>query len=743
MSTNIFQIYAPIYWSHGLPVIPLVEREKRPAISAWTNFGKRMPDADEQTAWLGSFPSGNIGLPLGKESGICVIDIDTDDETLIGTIREICGPSPWERVGKKGMVLAYRFAGLRNFKLKTADGVTLCEHLGQGNQVVVPPSIHPDTGQPYTANCELWDVEGELSLLPADVEQRLRKALGLTTSRRGASPERSNVEPGGDSALHRLLQDRLDKRVAEVAGVKKGDRNNALFRNAAAMANDVAAADVGWTPYASALWAAAQEAGQEDHRIEGTLASAWSKGSITPTSWIKVAHEWIYVAGSDQFRHLESGSLLKRTAFRTEFAGINPGGKIMFDDYLTRHSYIQMVQEIAHEPQLQHGVIEKGGRKWYNNYLPSKVVAMDGDFGPFVEYLTYLVPDEGERKHLLKMLAHLVRKPGEKLAHALLLGSKVHGVGKSTLVQILEQLMGSNNCRKATSDELASQFQGYIDGTLLVTIEELDIGSGLRVYNKLKDLITAETSPMRKLYENAREVRNMATFFFLTNLDVPLLIEPSDRRFFVIQSPAQKQPEEYWIGFNQWWRNSLGIIRYFLDQVDLSDFDRFAPPPMTAAKDLLIGRSRSPVVQELLEMIAERAWPFRVDIVTRVQVEDALKRRDPRVRRSDVDRALSEIGAVNLGQHRLPQNVPLRGWSSSTAEKPTLWAVRNMIFWQQATTQGRVMEYLAETTTAPQLSDGVGLVPLCPFDDAGTPLTDRPRSGASALAEYQVGEVPA
>lgn len=235
----------------------------------------------------------------------------------------------------------------------------------------------------------------------------------------------------------------------------------------------------------------------------------------------------------------------------------------------------------------------------------------------------------------------------------------------------------------------------------------------------------------------------MATFFFLTNLDVPLLIEPSDRRFFVIQSPAQKQPEEYWIGFNQWWRNSLGIIRYFLDQVDLSDFDRFAPPPMTAAKDLLIGRSRSPVVQELLEMIAERAWPFRVDIVTRVQVEDALKRRDPRVRRSDVDRALGEIGAVNLGQHRLPQNVPDRGWSSSTAEKPTLWAVRNMVFWQHATPHDRVMEYLAETTTTPQLSDGVVLVPLCPIDDAGTPLIDRPRSGAIALAEYQVGEVPA
>ena len=130
MTDRIFETYAPAYWNAGLPVIPLRQRNKMPDIMQWSVYGSRMPDQLEMNHWMASFPNGNIGLPLGSASGICVIDVDTENETLIATIRAICGPSPWVRVGKKGMALAYQFENQRNFKLRGAEDLTRLKRAG-------------------------------------------------------------------------------------------------------------------------------------------------------------------------------------------------------------------------------------------------------------------------------------------------------------------------------------------------------------------------------------------------------------------------------------------------------------------------------------------------------------------------------------------------------------------------------------------------------------------------------------
>src|SRR5688572_9508380 len=80
LSNRIFEAFAPTYWAGGLPVIPLRPRNKMPDINGWSTYGTRMPNQIEQTHWLHSFPKGNIGLPLGSASGLCIIDIDTEDE---------------------------------------------------------------------------------------------------------------------------------------------------------------------------------------------------------------------------------------------------------------------------------------------------------------------------------------------------------------------------------------------------------------------------------------------------------------------------------------------------------------------------------------------------------------------------------------------------------------------------------------------------------------------------------------
>lgn len=176
MSENaLFSAVAPAYYAKNIPVIPLHVGEKRPIPQGWNQYAERMPTAEEQTEWLMVHKRANIGLVLGRMSGVSVMDIDTDDPGLIDMILKALPESPWVRIGKKGMVLAFRYSGIKTFRIKTADGKSLCEFLSDKTQVVLPPSIHPDTKLPYTANRDLLEVIRDLPACPPDLEEKLRQ----------------------------------------------------------------------------------------------------------------------------------------------------------------------------------------------------------------------------------------------------------------------------------------------------------------------------------------------------------------------------------------------------------------------------------------------------------------------------------------------------------------------------------------------------------------------------------------
>lgn len=221
---NIFETYAPLYWAAGLPVIPLRQRNKMPDINQWSAFGSRMPDQLEQNHWLASFPKGNIGLPFGPTSGLCAIDIDSEDPEVVQSILDCLPPTPWTRVGKKGMGLIYRWEGQKNFKLRGADGGMILEFLGLGNQMVMPPSIHPDTGLPYTSNTNLWEVLDQVQYLGEDIEDKLRALLSAKGFELGAGGRSSPVDivPAGERDVQMIRHAGYLARV--VLGIDKSAR---------------------------------------------------------------------------------------------------------------------------------------------------------------------------------------------------------------------------------------------------------------------------------------------------------------------------------------------------------------------------------------------------------------------------------------------------------------------------------------------------------------------------------------
>lgn len=651
--------------SHGFRVFPVLPGNKRPAVS-WSQFRDREPTAEEIAAWDDS--DFNAGVICGVPSGIVVVDADSPETEAYLQSLDL-PPTPTVKTAK---------GSHRYFKCPNAiltNRVRIAGHdldlRVDGGYVVGAGSTH-QSGAKY-----------EWVISPEEVPFAEFPAAILELCDAGSSPAVSmtpvELDVPVEHGINRFVMLELREACNEIAGASEGSRNNTLFVIAVRIAKHVAAAGSEWVTFAEALGDAGLAAGLAEAEIRSTLDSAWAAGSKEPTEWISIANHYVYLAAQERYYHKLSGGHLKPSGFNGAY-GRPHKAKDTFSGFLLNGGFVSKVQDITYEPTAPPGPIERDGLKYYNTFRPSDVVAVFGDPAPFLKFMEYLVPTDFERDHLLKVIAFTVRNPGVKVRHAILLGSAVQGIGKSLLAEAWGRLLGTHNVRKTSSGEISSAFQGWIKENLLVVCEELNIGQGLAVYNDLKDLITSDHRPINEKHLAVRVWPIYSTFLMLTNLKVPLLIEETDRRLFVIGSPAQKARPGYYKELVEWLNENIGVVRWYLDQIDLTEFDAHGPPPMTDAKRALINRSRHPIVQEVEYFIDQRTGLLDRDVVTLDCVALAFDQRN-RPTPHRLGRALREFGAVNLDQH----------WVDG--RRVSLWAIRNFRYWERCSSADRVEEH--------------------------------------------------
>lgn len=168
----MFQKYHQMYSQNDFAVIPL--KGKRPELKNWSIFSDRLPTENELIAWSKVYPNSNIGLVLGKASGLVAVDIDTEDEKILEKINRVLPETPLIKKGKKGETRFYKFNNEIPFKIHP-----IIELLSTGNQTVLPPSIHPETNEPYVwidSSLEYSNPD-KLPTLPANFKDLIQKAL--------------------------------------------------------------------------------------------------------------------------------------------------------------------------------------------------------------------------------------------------------------------------------------------------------------------------------------------------------------------------------------------------------------------------------------------------------------------------------------------------------------------------------------------------------------------------------------
>ena len=208
-----------------------------------------------------------------------------------------------------------------------------------------------------------------------------------------------------------------------------------------------------------------------------------------------------------------------------------------------------------------------------------------GDIEPFMKVVNCITDNNPE--YLMKWLAYLIQKPELKpIIGVVFKGAQ--GRGKSTLPKIIKSLIGASMYYE-TNDAGRDIFSNFTDAFLrrkLVVINETD---AFKFNNYLKTMLSDDTTRCREMYKMPIQVQNLAGIIMTTNENVPVKIEPGDRKFVIYECNDDLKWEEntkFWKDFRENYMTDQANLKAIYDHlmdIDLNDFIIDADRPLTKA----------------------------------------------------------------------------------------------------------------------------------------------------------------
>lgn len=271
-------------------------------------------------------------------------------------------------------------------------------------------------------------------------------------------------------------------------------------------------------------------------------------------------------------------------------------------------------------------------------------------------------------------LAWPLQHPGAKLNSALLFWGRQQGTGKTMLGETMRYIYG-RNYGTVNDQQLSSQFNEWIVDKQFIVGDEISLGDKRHTANALKDMITRTELRVNVKNRKTYVVRDHVNYYFTSNHEDAIYLENDDRRMFVQQVDAEPllpaERDAYW----RWLRHEGGAAALFyhlLHNVDCSDFDPYARPPITAAKAAMVSAGRGDTEDWCVMVRAEpdSVIPQPYDLFRTV---DLLKMYDPEGR--------EKTKAVGLGRALGAAGVFRVAGGNNTAivegVRARFWAVRN------------------------------------------------------------------
>jgi Family of unknown function (DUF5906)/Primase C terminal 2 (PriCT-2) len=148
---------------------------------------------------------------------------------------------------------------------------------------------------------------------------------------------------------------------------------------------------------------------------------------------------------------------------------------------------------------------------------------------------------------LMDWLAHLVQRPEEKAGSAIVLKSAAKGTGKTMLNTILKRMLGVHASSVSKAEHVVGRFNGHLQRTLLLGVEEAFWAGSKPAEGVIKNLITEGEIKIEQKGVDAVDAPNFTRLIFTTNEHWAVPVGVDERRFLVLEvnNPNANKPEYF------------------------------------------------------------------------------------------------------------------------------------------------------------------------------------------------------
>lgn len=383
---------------------------------------------------------------------------------------------------------------------------------------------------------------------------------------------------------------------------------------------------------------------------------------------------YIYVISTERFYHIEDCKELNHSQFSTTFMMSGPGQVLELLSADNQPPFPRC-DDIEFAPGREK-TFAIGRRTKFNSWRPNPIEPAEGDVSVFLEHMEYIIPSVVERGVLLQWMAFQRQCLGEKI-HWAVLFQGLPGIGKSFIGNIMSAMLGPENISKPSNQELHEIYSSWEKQCSLVIVEEVMVSDKQDLMNKLKPKITEPVTRVREMHKAAYEQPNRYNMLLLTNHENALRIDDTDRRYYVIYSPAEHRSPEYYIGLFNWAAQpeSIAALQHWAINYDLTGFVAKGHAPRTEARKEMIHQSRNRLEEFIMLCMEERRWPFQMDIVSIGDLKNSkyIHREFSIAHERRWAAALKVAGAKQLkngGQIDLGDGIRRRLWA---LRRPELW----------------------------------------------------------------------
>lgn len=277
-----------------------------------------------------------------------------------------------------------------------------------------------------------------------------------------------------------------------------------------------------------------------------------------------------------------------------EMAG-NGNGTVLLVDLWAKSTSRRTVLDVKYLPGKDNTEKETG---ILNLWRPTDVKPKKGTPKLWLELVHYIMRKPEYTDWFLKWLAYPVQHPGAKMFQAPFVYGKKQGIGKTFAVDpVMQFIYGESNFHRLANTDISSRFNEYAGTKIMVVTNEIylpDYSDRRAAMGSLKDVITRETVNTEEKFQPKVTYTDHCNYYFSSNHADALVLEPDDRRFFVIEAPDDKLSQSTYTDLDKYVRGETGKsnILHYLQNLDTSDVDPKADAMFTKWKSEIVGLSR-------------------------------------------------------------------------------------------------------------------------------------------------------